>query len=265
MLKKRVAIFAHYDKDNIIDDYVIYYLNALTKVAQKIIFVSDNDLPDEEKSKISGIAYEIIAQKHGEYDFGSYKRGFLFAHENNLLTDADECVFANDSCYGPFYSLENLFEKMESHNCNFWGITGCDRGLIKVIFKYLPCPKKHLQSYFLVFKKEVFSSDLFIDFIKSIKHEKTKNDLIIKYEIKLSTILKKHGFMSSQFINTKGQFLNKTIKFWDKLILEHQMPLLKCSIPKEYLNSTDYQNVINQVSDYPTNLIKNNIKRFTIT
>lgn len=265
MLKKRVAIFAHYDKDNMIDDYVIYYLNALTKVAQKIIFVSDNDLPDEEKSKISGIAYKIIAQKHGEYDFGSYKRGFLFAYENNLLSDTDECIFANDSCYGPFYPLENVFEKMENYNCDFWGITECSRGLIKILFKYLPFSKKHLQSYFLVFKKEVFSSDLFVDFIKSIKHEKTKNDLIIKYEIKLSTTLKQQGFVSSKFINSKRSFLNKTLKSWDKLILEYQMPFLKCSVPRKNPVLTNYEKIITKLSDYPVDLIKNNVKRFTKT
>ena len=38
-----VAVFAHYDKDNIIDDYVLDYLSKLSKVAD-VIFVSDNNL-----------------------------------------------------------------------------------------------------------------------------------------------------------------------------------------------------------------------------
>ena len=41
---KRLAIFAHYDKDNIIDDYVIYYLKELKKSFETIIFVSYTDL-----------------------------------------------------------------------------------------------------------------------------------------------------------------------------------------------------------------------------
>ena len=32
---KRIALFAHYDRDGIIDDYVIYYLRGLTRVAEK--------------------------------------------------------------------------------------------------------------------------------------------------------------------------------------------------------------------------------------
>ena len=75
---KRLCIFAHYDKDNIIDDYVIYYLNSLKEVCDDIIFVSDNNLQEEERNKLNGIVSKIIAKSHGEYDFGSYKRGFLY-------------------------------------------------------------------------------------------------------------------------------------------------------------------------------------------
>ncbi|MBT5828295.1 MAG: lipopolysaccharide biosynthesis-like protein, partial [Alphaproteobacteria bacterium] len=40
---KRITIFAHFDKQNIIDDYVIDYLKELRKYSE-IIFVSDGDL-----------------------------------------------------------------------------------------------------------------------------------------------------------------------------------------------------------------------------
>ena len=62
----RVCIFAHYDKDNIIDDYVIYYLNALKKDFNKIIFVSDSDLPKEQTEKLSSICDYVQAYHQGE-------------------------------------------------------------------------------------------------------------------------------------------------------------------------------------------------------
>ena len=37
---KRAAVFAHYDKDKIIDDYVIYYLKSLKEIFDNIVFVS---------------------------------------------------------------------------------------------------------------------------------------------------------------------------------------------------------------------------------
>ncbi|WP_161794295.1 hypothetical protein [Brachyspira hyodysenteriae] len=48
---KRLTIFCHYDKYNIIDDYVIYWLQYMKKLSD-IIFVSNCDLHDNEISKI---------------------------------------------------------------------------------------------------------------------------------------------------------------------------------------------------------------------
>lgn len=96
---KRTAVFAHYDKNNLIQDYVVYYLSELKKCAEKIIFVSDSDVLPVELKKIEDIVEHSIIGRHGEYDFGSYKRGFLYAKENNLLTTCEELILANDSCY----------------------------------------------------------------------------------------------------------------------------------------------------------------------
>ena len=106
------AIFAHYDKDCIIDDYVLFYLKELKNVADRIIFVSDCELDEEQISKLKGIVDYTLAQKHGEYDFGSYKRGIQLAMENGLYENTDNLILLNDSCYGPFGSLKNLFEEM---------------------------------------------------------------------------------------------------------------------------------------------------------
>src|SRR5574344_1876795 len=120
-MTNRIAIFAHFDKDNIIDNYVIFYLKELKKVCEKIIFVSACNLSEDEKSKLNGITDNIIAQKHDEYDFGSYKRGFNYFLNNNF--DAEELLFANDSCYGPLFPLSEVFDKIEKEPCDFWGIS----------------------------------------------------------------------------------------------------------------------------------------------
>ena len=38
----RLAVFAHYDHDGIIDDYVVYYLQAFRALCEHLIFVSDS-------------------------------------------------------------------------------------------------------------------------------------------------------------------------------------------------------------------------------
>ena len=49
--KNIVAIFAHYSANNKIDDYVIYYLKQLKKIAKDIIFVSDCNVKELELEK----------------------------------------------------------------------------------------------------------------------------------------------------------------------------------------------------------------------
>lgn len=48
---KMLAIFSSFDKDNIIDDYVVYYLKELSKFAD-IIFVADNYISKFQLDKI---------------------------------------------------------------------------------------------------------------------------------------------------------------------------------------------------------------------
>ena len=97
---ERIVIFAHYDKQNIIDPYVIDYLEELKKYSE-IIFVSDGNLKDKELQKIQNLCFDNICQKHGEFDFGSYKRGFLLLKEKytEKFNNLDEILFVNDSCY----------------------------------------------------------------------------------------------------------------------------------------------------------------------
>ena len=265
--KTRMAIFAHYDKDNVIDDYVIYYLNALKKVAQKIIFVSDCDLKTAETDKLQGIADEIIAKKHGEHDFGSYKRGFLFAQESNWLTGTDILIFANDSCYGPFFPLENVFEKMEQEKSDFWGITQNNKFKI---FKNCPwgetCEKAHIQSYFFVLKKEVFNSDVFLNFIKSIKKEKNRDEIILKYEIGLSELLLENNFVMKSFIKAYSDESSPFLHRAQELIVNHGKPFLKCSIPRgRYVGIKADLAAAAEVSDYPMELITKNASRTQIS
>lgn len=263
--KTRTAIFAHFDKDNIIEDYVIYYLRALKKVAQNLIFVSDCDLNPDQTNKLEGIANGIIAKAHGEYDFGSYKRGFLFAQENNLLNETDELIFANDSCYGPFFPLEEIFEKMEQETCDFWGITQNKFGFIKNGEFYKDCERPHIQSYFFVLKKEVFSSDVFLNFINSIKKEKNRCEVILNYEIGLSELLIQNNFTFKSYINAFIDDFSPFLHKAQKLILNYGMPFLKCSIPRgRHFGLKVNLKKIAKISDYPTEMIKTHAKRTKI-
>ena len=263
---KRLCIFAHWDRDNIVDDYVLYYLKNLRDIASTIIFISDSFLPEEEKVKLNNIADFVISEKHGEYDFGSYKRGIHFALEKNL--EFDEILLVNDSCYGPFYPLEAIFQKMARKKCDFWGLTQNSYGIKKENGMRVAAWQPHIQSYFLLLKKQVFESNVFKSFIKNITQLDDKELIIQNYEVGLTELLKNNGFQSSVYINHFTHTENCLASKWKRLILRYKFPFLKTSVIKKGLFITgeikDWESVLENTTSYPTSLIKNHISRLNI-
>jgi rhamnosyltransferase len=156
---------------------------------------------------------------------------------------------------------------MGTKDCDFWGVTENQVGLIpSKNDKYKTINCKHLQSYFLVFKKNVFTSKVFLDFIKSVKHFENKNDVIINCEIGLSKILYSNGFVSDCYIKKYRNFDNVTIYFWRQLIKKYKMPFVKCSILRHQNDDRTYsdgwQNLIASCSNYPISIIEKNLETY---
>ncbi len=246
--QSRATVFAHYDKNNTIQDYVIYYLKELKKVSEIIIFVSDTCLSENEINKISSIANIAIAKPHGEYDFGSYKIGFKYLEDNNIIDIIDELIFVNNSCFGPVIDIETLWENMKNKPCDFWGNSFNLSGDLL-----------HVQSYFLVFKKHVFTSEVFNNFIHNITKQNSKDDIIKKYEIGLSQLLIKKNFLPKAYLIDKCNIAGILI-FWNKM-----SPFIKISLAKKtyfYLYKIALKILWHKYKlKYPQNLIYDYLKQ----
>ncbi|NKE77530.1 glycosyltransferase [Ochrobactrum sp. MC-1LL] len=185
--KRYVAVFAAYNKDNRILPYVEYYISQLAKQAT-IIFVSDNYFGESEISKIKPYISAAICERHEEYDFGSYKRGIEYAEQSGILQNADGIILCNDSCIGPLHSLTQTLDEMTKKKVDFWGIT------------YNKFIKPHLQSYFLFFNAAVFNDSTFRSFFSAIEKKNTVQEVILSYEVELTSCLQKAGFTWSSLI-----------------------------------------------------------------
>ncbi len=262
---KRIAIFAHYDKNNLIQDFVIYYLSELKKCVEKIIFVSDSDVLPEELKKIENLVYHSIVGRHGEYDFGSYKRGFLYAKENELLKDCEELIFANDSCYAPLYPFEDMFSEMSAKPLDFWGAVFCDTGLEIKEGKCIQAKINHLQSYFVIFKPQVFNSKIFSDFISSVKKENTKEEIVANYEVRMTELLEENGFNYDSYSSVSKKVPSAHINAYYEMIKEDKLPFLKRTISLYTLAEYHYplfmKHLIKKYTNYNYNLIQDDVNK----
>jgi len=187
-LSRRAVIFATFSNNGKLPDYVFHYLSALKKISAYIVVVGDHSLPGPELSRIQEVADHTIFKRHGEYDFGSYKRGYFHLLNSKLLDQFDELVFCNDSCYGPLQDFSWIFYEMAGRNHDFWGLTQNSQF------------GAHLQSFFVVFSKKVFCSHVFSEFMLSVRSEQSVQDVILNYEVGLTRVLAESGFVWDSFI-----------------------------------------------------------------
>ncbi len=250
---KRIALFAHYDREGIIDDYVIYYLRGLTRVAERILFISDCELRPGEAAKLEGLAELVFAQRHGEYDFGSWKRGLV--HLNYDLTEWDELIIANDSCYAPIFPFEDAFERMSSASCDFWSPSA---NQIKRKFD-------HLSSYFLVFRRAVLDDKDFLSFWKRVQPQPDAGAVISKYERGLSRLLCEKGYRHGSLLPAAEIASFLKTDYVENYVLKYRSSWLKVRLLRDNpLRALNVGGSLAKTDDlYPRELIDAHMLRMT--
>lgn len=265
---KRYAVFAGYNADGTIHPYVITYLKGLNEVTDGVVYIADSSLQPEEEAKLKDLTIYYQNQRHNEYDFGSYKRGFNWLKNNGYLDKADEIIFANDSCYAPITSFKPMFREMaKRQDLDFWGDLQNTR--------FNP----HIQSYFMVFRKPVIHSRNFAQFLNNITHQPNSSLYITEYEIKLTPHLQSLGYKWDSYMpyqelsyladseknsypltlikKHRHQFIKRRIFTNSLLVYESQVDLLR------YLHEAapkSYQDIAQEIPEY---FIPDDLKEIT--
>ncbi len=292
----RCVVFAHYDRDGFVDEYVLCYLRSLAEVSERIVFVTTGGISPADERRVLDVCWKVISRDNKGYDFLSYKYGIKLLESECY----DELLLCNDSVYGPLTSLGQMFARMHAVPCDYWGITE----------SY--AHSWHLQSYFLVFRKNVVESQFFTEFWANVKVESTKRDVIDKYEVGLSRALRMAGFHGKAYVGYKptikelfsaytklitrrrffsrmqrlvsdstaggkAQFkvpgkalwsvyrrLNPTHFFWRSTIRRAGMPFIKVELLRdnpENINISDYRCVIEKYCNYDAGIIERHLDR----
>lgn len=286
---RRACVFAHFDKEGNVDEYVRYYLSCLLSVAEHIHFVTVSELNEESCQALVSQGIEVTQRDNVGYDFMSYRVG-LDALEVDRY---DEIIICNDSVYGPFFELQSIFQHMGNVDCDFWGITES----LEI--------SRHIQSYFVVFRPTVLSGEVFRTFWSDVQVLTEKKDIIERYEVGMSRRLLERGFSASTYVqnnkssllrrvmhslpqflrrfslrwrergfykNVLGVFfrgdklqLNPTQYEWKTLFLKHRSPFLKIELlrenPLQIAQVDQAIGLIESESSYPSGLMSNHLAR----
>ena len=186
---KRLFLFAFYDPQGVVGEAVLRYLEALRALGD-IVLATDCDLQPGETEKLAPLVLSFQAARHGEYDFGSYKRAFLQAD----LAGYDYVYLVNDSVVGPLYPLEPYLRRMEVLGTDAFGLV------------LNPSPHgRHLQSWFIGLKPSVFRTSWFREFLTDVEALGRKEDVCIQYENGLAHLLEAHSASNAGLWKLRGK------------------------------------------------------------
>lgn len=274
--KKGIVLFAHFDKDGFIDDYVLQYLKELKKLDVDIIFISNSPfLKKKEINKIKPYIYTIILHWYPGRDFGSWFIGLSLYKD--IILKKNFLILCNDSVYGPFHVKNRpdfkTHVKKILETADFGGFTDSWEG------------KYHIQSYFLIFNKGILESNIFWDFWKNFIFFDEKRKVIEKYEIGLTQYLIKEKFkpkvccsyneiisiIQEKFHEYPFKELikyfpvNPTHFFWDVLIKEMGFPFLKIELIRDNPSKIPFvflwKKFLEKNTNAPTQLFFNHLIR----
>lgn len=176
---KRLCIYVTYDRENIVDDYIGYILKALRRVADRVVVVCNYGHIAQGMENIQPYADTILYRENRGYDGGAYKEAL---EQIGDIESYDEMVLSNDTFFGPFISLNKIFETMEKESCDFWGLNR----------RHIPL-YDFTASFFMVFRKAAMAP--VVRYIQDAISKDMSRDQILKlFEQGISNELKKVGF-----------------------------------------------------------------------
>ncbi|SDU82609.1 CDP-glycerol glycerophosphotransferase family protein [Pseudomonas sihuiensis] len=218
---RRVCLFAGYDVDGLVDDYVVEYLRQLSRFAD-IYYLADCEMEPGQLDRLAPFVKGAWAIRHGAYDFGSYSKLARELVGWEVLDGYDELLLVNDSCYC-IRSLDHVFAKMDAQRCDWWGMQAT-----KGIWETRLCIENrfsdriplshvkshmldefstsylydfHVGSYFLVLRRNVSSDPRFRELLSAVRVESNKRLIVVKYEIGFSRFLIQSGYEFSTYID----------------------------------------------------------------
>lgn len=187
---KSLCLYASYVHGIGIPYYSEVYLKELKKQFSDVIYLHSNKLECNAIVFFEVHGIETILVSNDGFDFGKWQKAI-----NQIDLNAyEQLALVNDSCI-LFAPLSNVLNWFNNSDFDFGGLT---ESMV---------PKKHLQSYFLVFNKSVFKE--LVNFFNSNKATNNIHQVIADYEIGLSQYLLSKDFKSGSFLsndNYIGEF-----------------------------------------------------------
>jgi hypothetical protein len=218
----RVAVLVQWGPDSRLSRSVHELTNSLVSHDYGVVLVSAADGPDPLKWPGDEPANVTVLRRHNiGYDFGSWA---VALDRYPAIAAADRVLLVNDSLAGPFAPIDHLFKMFDETGADVWGLTDSSQ-----------LGTHHLQSYCMGFRHGCLQEPALAKFWHDIYVEPSRDDIIHRYEIGLSKLLRREHFtIDAAFRHSQvvGGSDNPTIHGWRRL-LDLGYPFVKRQLLRE--------------------------------
>lgn len=264
---KRLCIYVTYDPENKIDDYIGYMLQEMRKTVDSLILICNYKYAIFGLDNIQPYVDKIFYRENEGFDAGAYKDALCQYLGWDMVCEYDELILVNDSFYGSFYPLENLFKRMEEVDADYWGMTRCPEGELADGSTYKP----HIQSYFLSLRKNVLTNKEFQSYWENMEYPASFMQTVKIFEIGINKLLRQLGFIGSAVMDlcpvqwNLNKNENPYLRYPLELIRDAGIPILKrksLSLSnKGFKSAIKALRFINNECGYDVSLIENHRRR----
>jgi lipopolysaccharide biosynthesis protein len=214
-----VCLFAHFDTDDRLDNYVLWYLERLRELDFSIVFISASRLASADVARLRSSCHDVILRENAGLDFGSWRAGFV-KHGSEIT---GRLLLANDSVYGPIGDLKSALDRLTSKNADFYGMVESLQ------------MATHLQSWFLLFEPWVVRHEAFKWFWEQPFGTMSKKQIIAQGEVGLSRRLVAAGFRYEALYRPRhfylaGHAFNPAHLLWRELLSAGGVPFVKIEL-----------------------------------
>ena len=273
---KRLGIFFFYEKNGVVDEFILYYLADLVKNLSELVVVCNGKLSEQGDAAFRQFTDRIIVRENKGLDGGAYKTA-LDDYGWERLSEFDEVVMTNSTLMGPVRPLREMFDAMaEQQDLDFWGLsihhgakTNPFKG--KHMYRYLPV---HIQSHFIVYRKRFIQSPELQAYWNEMPMIESYTDSVQRYEAVFTKQFEDRGFKWDVYVKTDDlkEFTDYPLLVCPvRLLRDKKCPLFKrrsfMHTLEAYLNDTAGEPVrelyeyLKEETDYPVDLIWKNMIR----
>ena len=200
MKNRKLGIYFFYDEKGIARDFTVEFVKGLKNVCTEVCIVVNGKLTDESYAKFKTVVDNVWIRKNIGFDVWAYKE--MIAHLGwEYVRSFNELVLCNFTCYGPVYPFNEMFDKMEKKECDFWGAVKHPEQPVYLLPNEKGYIYEHLMSYFIVVRERMLKSEDFKLYWECVPEINTKRESTAYHE----TVFTKHfedlGYKSDAYVD----------------------------------------------------------------